>query len=272
MQVRLSFQEGEGTRLLSNILKAQNILINKEKRFPLKKNIHVIPSSKVHIQNDDIKDNLKPQNKTADSYIHHTTDMVNKEAEDILEKAKQEAKAITSSATFEGEQLKIKAQQEGYQEGLVQGIQNAEEHFYMEIEKIQTIKDEILKEKEVLYQQFEKDLVNLAVDIAKKIIYDRLDNDDGLLTQIVESTLEKVQGTAKVQLCTSPQDYPKLIELKNYFMSKLKNLEDVEIIQYDYLKPGSCIIDTESGVIDGSLDTRIEKVETAFAQITDGIT
>lgn len=272
MQVKLSFQEGEGTRLLSNILKAKNILVNKEKQFPLKKEIHVISGSKAAIENGDIKHAPKPQNKAGDSNIHHATNMASKEAEDILKKATQEAKAVISSATFKVKQLETEAQEKGYQDGLAQGIQNVQKRFYSEIGKIQEIKNEILQEKEALYQQFEKDLVNLAIDVAKKIIYNNLDTDDDVLIRIVESTLEKVQGTAKAQLCVSKQDFSKLTELRSNFLSKLKNLEDIEIIQHDYLEPGSCIIHTESGIIDGSLDTRIEKIETTFAQITDDVT
>ena len=74
--------------------------------------------------------------------------------------------------------IKQKAQEEGYEAGLKEGTRKAQQLFFDELQEVQRLKSEILGEREKLYYQFERDLVNLAMDIAKKVIYNRLHHDD----------------------------------------------------------------------------------------------
>lgn len=206
--------------------------------------------------------------QTAES-VERLMEVAKRDAQAIRANADKEAKLIIAQAVDEAQEIKERAKEEGFQEGLKEGFRagfqkglgEAKKEFMAEIEEARRIKEEIVKEREGLYQRFEQDLVALAVDIAKRAIYDRLEADDELLAHIVESTLRKIQGKAKVQLKVSKHDYDRISGLKERMLSKLHHIEDMDIVKDDFLSSGSCVVDTGSGVVDGSLDVRLKEIE-----------
>ena len=103
------------------------------------------------------------------------------------------------------------------------------------------------------------------MDIAKRVVYDRLEQDDEVLRYIVESTLQRVQGKAKIKLRINAGDQDRIERLKEAFLSKFKPLEDIEIIGDQHIGTGSCIIETDNGIIDGSVQSRVEEIEMALS-------
>ena len=47
-------------------------------------------------------------------------------------------------------------------------------------------------------------------------------------------------------------------------MSKLQQIEDIEIVGDPHLAAGSCIVETENGIVD-SAQTRIKEIEMALS-------
>ena len=90
-------------------------------------------------------------------------------------------------------------------------------------------------------------------------------HDDEALRSVIESTLQKVQGKAKVKLRISADDQQRIEYLKEEFMSKLQQIEDIEIVGDPHLAAGSCIVETENGIVDGSAQTRIKEIEMALS-------
>ena len=47
-----------------------------------------------------------------------------------------------------------------------------------------------------------------------------------------------------------------MLKIRNVAL-KLNEIEEIDIIEDDYLKNGSCIIDTGTGIIDASVDVQM---------------
>jgi len=199
--------------------------------------------------------------------VESLVEMAKREAEAIRESAREEAKEIIAQATAEANSIKEQAKEagfkEGFRDGFQKGLEDAKKLFLSEIDEARRIKEEIIREREALYQQFEQDLVALAVDIAKRAVYDRLEADDEVLALVVESTLKKIQGKARVQLKISKYDYERISRLKERLMSKLHHIEEMDIVEDGFLDPGSCVVDTGTGTVDGSVDARLREIEAA---------
>ena len=244
---------------MSKIFKSNEILINNGNRYMLKNGI----------SSDSVKGSCGQKLRVVKegSYEHHNKllETVDKEAEKLLAQAEKKAGSLVDNAIRKAQQIKQKAQEEGYEAGIKEGTRNAQQLFFAELQEVLRLKSEILGEREKLYYQFERDLVNLAMDIAKKVIYNRLHHDDEALRSVIESTLQKVQGKAKVKLRISADDQQRIEYLKEEFMSKLQQIEDIEIVGDPHLAAGSCIVETENGIVDGSAQTRIKEIEMALS-------
>lgn len=245
-------------RSLSKVLKSYSICLNPESRFTLQKKVQF-----------EVDSDALDMSMQASKSVECLVEMAKRDAEAIRNNAQDEAKTIIAQATSEAEKIKEQAQkagfqdgfQEGYHAGFQKGLEEVKNQFLSEIGEAQRIKEEIINERERLYQQFEQDLVALAVDIAKRAIYDRLETDDEILANVIESTLRKIQGKVKVRLKVSKRDYERISSLKERLLSKLRHIEDMEVIEDDFLSPGSCVVDTGNGIIDGSVDARLREIE-----------
>ena len=241
-------------RSLSNVLKSYSICLNPESRFTLQKRTQF-----------EVDSDASDVDVQATKSVECLVEMAKRDAEAIRNNAYEEARAIIAQATNEAQRIKERAKeagfQEGFQAGFQKGLEEAKSQFLSEINEAQRIKEEIIKEREELYQQFEQDLVALAVDIAKRVIYDRLETDDEVLAHVVESTLRKIQGKVRVQLKVSKHDYGRISRLKERLLSKLHHIEDMDVVEDDFLGIGSCVVDTGSGMVNGSVDARLREIE-----------
>ncbi|MBM7581378.1 flagellar assembly protein FliH [Caldicoprobacter guelmensis] len=242
---------------MSNVLKSHRICVNPESRFTLQKRMHFA----VSMDTSNIPgQTVNPVERIAE------IEMVKRDAEAIRHKAQEEAKTIIAEATKEAQRIKEQAREAGFQAGFQKGLEDAQKQFLSEIDEVQRMKEEVIREREMLYKQFEQDIVALALDIAKRAIYDRLETDDEALAQLIESTLRKIQGRVKVQLKVSKQDYDRIGQLKERFLAKLPHIEDMDIVADDFLSSGSCVVDTGRGIVDGSVDTRIREIEAVLVR------
>lgn len=247
---------------MSNVFKSHSICLDHQSRFMLQHKM------RFKVESDDSGDDSGIALQ-ATKPVECLIEMAKRDADAIRNNAQGEAHEIIAQATSEAQRIKEQAKeagfqegfQEGFQAGFQKGLEEAQKRFLAEIDEAQRLKEEIIRERESLYQQFERDLVALAVDIAKRAIYDRLEADDEVLAQVVESTLRKIQGKVKVQLKVSKHDYRRISILKERVLSKLHHIESMDIIEDDFLSPGSCVVDTGRGTIDGSVDVRLREIE-----------
>ena len=75
------------------------------------------------------------------------------------------------------------------------------------------------------------------------------------------------EGKMPTTMACNPDTYLKTFKeyLKEEFMSKLQQIEDIEIVGDPHLAAGSCIVETENGIVDGSAQTRIKEIEMALS-------
>ena len=123
------------------------------------------------------------------------------------------------------------------------------------------------KLKEMLYQSSEQDMVRLAIEIARKIIDVRMEDDEKVYLRITDKVLAEINGQKGIQLRCSSQDYPVAVANKDYLISRLDGVEDINIVEDIFLDKGSCIVETDGGGVDGSIDTQIEKIKKAFRSL-----
>lgn len=106
----------------------------------------------------------------------------------------------------------------------------------------------------------EKEIVELALDIAKKIVAKEVEKDEyilGIVTEAVEKSASKKDTILKV----SDSDYEFIVRNKDEILMNVEGFGEVEIIKEASLEKGSCLVETKFGIIDGSLKTRMSQIE-----------
>lgn len=153
-----------------------------------------------------------------------------------------------------------------YDRGLLQGEKAAAETGELKLEA--AIKrcaesiGEIQKLRSSLYVQAEREVVKLALAVAKKIVHREIRIDHDIVQTLVHVALSHVSEKSAVTICLNPEDYSYLLERR----AEVSQSEGREIsLQADKsIERGGCLIQTNCGDIDARIEERFREVEQSF--------
>jgi flagellar assembly protein FliH len=125
---------------------------------------------------------------------------------------------------------------------------------------VQAVRD-FARERETYFQRVEAEVVGLAVAIARKILHREAQVDPLLLAGVVRVGLDNVAAGTHVRLRVQPDQ----IEAWKGFFSQQPDLRTLpELIGDATLGPGRCMLETDLGSTDLTLETQLKEIEQGF--------
>ena len=170
------------------------------------------------------------------------------DAMDVLSAAQKEADAIRQQAKEEFEtQRKL-----GYEKGLEDGKEE------IAIQKLEQV------EKSIDYLgAMENRIVDIVLTALKKCVAEIGDRE--LMVQVVEKAMQAVvRNQQQIVLKVSPEMVPTVKERLNDILSKFPGVNYINLMEDGKLKGVSCIIETDAGNVDASLDVQLAAIEKAL--------
>lgn len=164
---------------------------------------------------------------------------------------------LISRAQEEADSIKETAAKEGYRAGLEQ----AENDISLLRAKIA---DFVSAKKEV-FEYIAPDILEISVDIARKIIKKEVEqNPQVILDSIVDvmRTLSKEEPRITVKLNPLQVDLVKT-ELPEY-ISSMGIEAKINVVGDESIEEGGCVLNTNNGIVDASLDTQLQIVKEAL--------
>ena len=168
---------------------------------------------------------------------------------------------LVSRAREEAESIRDTAQKEGYQAGLEQA--------QTDINEMKEALSQFVNAKQEVFDTIAPQLLELSVDIAKKIINKEIEQSPQVLfntiVDVLKNSLSKEE--TKVTLRVNPaevhevkQAIPELIDLAG-IDTKVVVLSDDEVTE------GGCQVTTTNGIVDATLESRIGVVTQALREL-----
>ncbi len=171
------------------------------------------------------------------------------EANELLEKARLDAENYRAATEEECIELREAAKKEGYQEGLEQLNANI---------------IGLDQEKKRLRHEMNKLILPLALKAAKKIVAKELETKPETIVDIVLQALAPALQSHHITIWVNKTDKEILETEKIRIKEKLDQVESLSIKERDDVAQGGCIIETESGIINASIDNQWRAIESAF--------
>jgi len=185
------------------------------------------------------------------------------EESDLGEEKLGPADKIIEEAYAKAEEIK----KEAYAEGKRQAEMDCEE-IKLEAERLranaENILNEVLTEKEMLFKNTEKEMVELIYKITKKIISKCADEKRENIVFLVKAALTNLSGEEKIKVKVSEDDYDHLMDNKELLTKELDNF-DYDLIKDCSLEDESCVIETPFGTMDYSTNVQLGNLESALA-------
>ncbi len=170
-------------------------------------------------------------------------------AAEILTRAKQDVEHYKKQVEKECRELKEQAKEEGFSEGL----SRFNEHLI-----------HFDKQLRVIRMDLQKQILPLALKAAKKIVGEQLSVSPETIVEIVIQTLAPVTQNHRFNIYVNKVDKEILEAQKPKIKSILEQVQVLTIQERSDVAPGGCIIETESGIINASIENQWRALESAF--------
>lgn len=247
---------------MSKVYKSRYISMGIPKRI-----VHVFKNETKKIEedrtiNNDVN-NPADEEEYANSIIEDAKEMYLK----IIEEANAEARKIMERAETESRSLLSVSKENGYKEGYESGYLKGKNEAQSIIDEASEIKLFLDRRRESLYKETEEQILDLIMNISKKVIGQDLSQNKEALLSLINQGLQKCAFKDKLTLKISNLDFDFVNENKYRICKMVEGISDIDIVPDLSLSKGSCIIETLSGEINSGMDVQLEEVKKIFTYI-----
>ena len=195
--------------------------------------------------------------KSGDLHLHEGQKIVPQELytalvdiETLLQTAKDDIDSYRQDVEEESKEIKQQAFDSGYQEGLTQFHQ----HLIFFEDAIRQLKIEV-----------QQQVLPLVLKATKKIIGEHLRLHPDTIVSIIQQVIKPVLTHHQIKLHVNKKDKAIIEENKEEIKKLFERLEFLSIEEDNSIESGSVKIETESGIINASLENQWRALEAAFA-------
>lgn len=210
---------------------------------------------------DDMSDTGLSQAATLES--ESADDIINnarQEADDIIDEANKQAEIILSEAKEQAEEVQSEAHENGYNEGLL-SAQNEYNDKAMQLENEYNAKVSELEEQySKMREEIEPDLVNTLMDVFEKVTHTIAEDNKEIVLHLINNVMKNVDNSHEFVIKVSPEDYQFVADNQGKIYCAMSSEVNLEVVQEASLKSSECIIETDTGVFNCSLDIELNNL------------
>lgn len=107
------------------------------------------------------------------------------------------------------------------------------------------------------FDDLEKSIVDLSVKIAEKIIKIKINEDDNVILEMVNNSIQQANNGLKLTVRVNPAEYDFIAKFSE--QPSVIN-ENVVITSDESVEAGGCMIESDLGLIDAQIETQLEVI------------
>ncbi|HLK49925.1 MAG TPA: FliH/SctL family protein [Bryobacteraceae bacterium] len=158
------------------------------------------------------------------------------------------------------QQLQV-AFESGVREGETAARQKLEAEVCAAVERLAQAAADVAATRGQVIRRAEADVVQLSIEIARRILHRELSVDPAALAALVRGALEKLAGQQVCRVRVHPEQEP----LLRATLAQLGRGADIEIVTDAAQSRGGALFETANGLLDASVETQLREIERGFA-------
>lgn len=164
---------------------------------------------------------------------------------------------LVSRAQEEANTIKDSAAKEGYRVGIEQAQRDLQE--------VRNSIQEFLKSKQEVFEYIAPDILEISVDIARKIVKKEIEQNPQIILETILDVLKTVsKEESRVSIKVNPTQVGFVKENLPEIISTIGIDAKINVVSEETVDVGSCIVYTHNGVIDATIDTQLEIIKEVF--------
>ena len=164
---------------------------------------------------------------------------------------------LISRAQEESDNIKKSAFEEGYRIGLEQAS--------ADVEQLKTEIGNFMSAKKDVFEYIAPDILEISVEIAKKIVKKELNTDPQILIDTIIDVLKTVsKSEPKITIRVHPSSVQMVKDTIPNITYQYGIDSKINIIADPSIEDGGCIFQTNNGIVDASIDTQLDIIKKAL--------
>lgn len=261
---------------MSNLLKYNSVVIKDSSNYIIDSNQKVIDKINSIKKNMVATSVLNPNPPDADGFVSGLSAQVVEELTDdesaatqedltlqtqeILDNARREGEEIVAQAHREAEHFIEIMKNEGYEQGLKAGADEVENRKKQLDEEYRLKAEQLEKEYQSKVADIEPKLVDTFINVFSNVTHTVAEDKKDMIIYLINSVMNNVDTCKEFIIHVSPDDYRFTVNNQNLITGALSKDVHIEISEDSTLARNNCLIETDSGVFDCSLDVQLSNL------------
>ncbi len=167
---------------------------------------------------------------------------------------------LVSRAQEEASYIKQSAYQEGFNEGIKQA--------QVDLENFRNILGAFMGAEERVFNEIAPNILGIAMEIAEKIIKTEVKTDPQIVMDTIMDVLKTIsKNEPKIVLRVNPVQVQYIKDTLPEQIRLLGMETKLSILSDDGITEGGCVIQTNNGLVDASIEAQLEIVQNALRSI-----
>lgn len=182
------------------------------------------------------------------------------EAQEILDNARAEAESILAQAEAQAGQIRESARKEGLNTGMIESEKEfAQKQAALE-QQYTTLQSDLAAEYEELKSRIEPELVEALLAVFSKVTHTISEDNKEIVLHLINDVMKNAENSHEYNIKVSPDDYHFVVNNQGKIYCAMSSEVNIDIVQDLTLKRNECVIETDSGVFNCSLDVELNNL------------
>ncbi len=161
--------------------------------------------------------------------------------------------------------IREEAYRKGFEEGRREGLEAGRGEVEAILNRFSRILKDLEEARNDFYREKEKELVELVVAVARKVIGRELATRRELIGEMIRAAIESISHGGSVTVKVSPEDYS---YLAGEGSDLLEGVEGIRIEADPSIEMG-CLVECDHGGVDGRVDETLKRIEKAMKEAVE---
>lgn len=252
-------------KISKKIIKKEEIALPINQVIEEIKDVNLVSKSSIEFELEEEKKKYQKLNEELEQKINEQKqkiEEIEKQKKIIIEEAHRQAEKIIQEAMNQAQNKAKEILEQAVNEGFQKGYQEAQKQvnniYQQKMLQLEQEINNIINIRQELIKEFEKEIVELAFQIAEKIINKKIQEEQSVVTSYLADLLAKVERSKSITIWVNPQELEDVKNSKEKLKYLLEDVENLNIAPDERIEKGGCIIETNFGKIDSRISTKLE--------------
>ncbi len=149
--------------------------------------------------------------------------------------------------------------EKGYKEGFEKGLKDGDEKVKELIERYKETLEKLNSLREKVYEEAQSEMILIVKEALKKIVSAEIKSSEEFILNVIKETTKNIIDSKKIIIKVSSEDY-KFLTSNREKLDSLLSGKEIEIVEDPGITRGGCLIQTDMGEVDSTVETKLEEV------------